>query len=263
MRRLALLLLILLATGAAVPRAPQPAPTFPPAFVPPPILMYHRIDVDRPADRVGRQLTISPEQFTAELEYLHERGIAGISMEQLRERLESGAPLDHVVVLTFDDGYADQYAYALPILRQFGDSATFYVITGALDKPRHLTWEQLARMQAFGEDIDAHGVAHDDLSHMSTRQQAMQIGMSVEALRRRLHVPVTSYCYPSGRFNRATLQLVREAGVDLAVTTDPVNVIAPEDRYELTRVRVRRDWKTVDFAAALVRALQKARIVER
>jgi peptidoglycan/xylan/chitin deacetylase (PgdA/CDA1 family) len=225
--------------------------------------MYHRVDVDHPADRVGRELTITPEQFSTQLGYLREHGIVGISMDELRERLESGAPLDHVVVLTFDDGYADQYAYALPILRHFGDAATFYVITGAIDGPHHLTWTQLARMRALGQDIDAHGVAHDDLSHMSAAQQAMQIDTSIEALRRRLHAPVTSYCYPSGRFNRATLQLVREAGVDLAVTTDPVYVIAPENRYELPRIRVRADWTTADFASALQTALLHGRIVER
>jgi peptidoglycan/xylan/chitin deacetylase (PgdA/CDA1 family) len=265
-RRLVLLLVVLLVAAGAAPRPSRPpaaAPTFPPAFVPPPILMYHRVDVDRPRDRVGRQLTVSPQQFEAQLAYLREHGIEGISMEQLRERLESGAPLDRVVVLTFDDGYADQYAYALPLLRRFRDAATFYVITGVLGDPRHLTWTELARMHAFGEDIGAHGVAHDDLSHMSATQQAQQIDASVDALRSRLHAAVTSYCYPSGRFNRTTLQLVRDAGVDLAVTTDPVYVIAPENRYELPRVRVRSDWTLQDFASAVRRALVHGRIVER
>jgi peptidoglycan/xylan/chitin deacetylase (PgdA/CDA1 family) len=255
--------MIVLARAGAGPYTPRPARTFPPVFVAPPILMYHRVDVDRPADRVGRQLTVSPEQFAAQLAYLRERGIAGISMEQFRERLESGAPLDRVVVLTFDDGYADQYEFALPILRRFGDSATFYIVTGIVDDPRHLSWAQLGRMRALGEDIDAHGVAHDDLSLMSTAQQATQIDTSIQQLRRHLHVPVTSYCYPSGRFNRTTLQLVRAAGIDLAVTTDPVYVIAPENRYELPRLRVRGDWNVGDFATSLQHALQHSRIVER
>jgi peptidoglycan/xylan/chitin deacetylase (PgdA/CDA1 family) len=255
--------MILFSAIAAAPHSPRPAPTLPAAFVPPPILMYHRVDVDRPADAVGRELTVTPAQFSGQLAYLREHGLQGISMEQLRERLQSGAPLDHLVVLTFDDGYADQYAYALPILRRFRERATFYIITGVVGGTHHLTWAQLERMRALGEDIDAHGVAHDDLSHMSLAQQTFQIDTSVAQLRRRLHVPVTSYCYPSGRFNRTTLEVVRDAGVDLAVTTDPVYVIPPENRYELTRVRVRGEWRTADFAAALESALRRQHIVER
>ncbi|HET9095189.1 MAG TPA: polysaccharide deacetylase family protein [Candidatus Baltobacteraceae bacterium] len=255
--------MILLFGSAALPRTPHRVTALPPAFVPPPILMYHRVDVDRPADPVGRELTISPGQFTDQLAYLKSRGITGISMEQLRERLESGAPLDHVVVLTFDDGYADQYSYALPLLRRFHDDATFYVVTGTLGEPRHLSWPQLLAMRAFGEDIAAHGVEHEDLSLMSNAQQAAQIDDSVRVLRRRLRAAVTSYGYPSGRFNRVTLQLVQHAGVDLAVTTDRRYVIAPENRFELSRVRVRSGWTTAEFAQALRSALERAQIVHR
>lgn len=256
-----LLLIVLFATGATA-RVPLHTPSLPPAFVPPPILMYHRIDVDRPVDRVGRELTVSPAQFEDQLAYLRSRGIAGISMEQLRERLRAGASLDHVVVLTFDDGYADQYAYALPLLHEYGDTATFYIVTGAIDTPRHITWAQLQLMTALGQDIAAHGVMHDDLSLMSPAQQAFQIDDSVALLRRRLHVPADSYCYPSGRFNRTTLALVQSAGVDLAVTTDASYVLAPETRFELPRIRVRSDWTLGEFAAAIERGLERGQIVK-
>ena len=255
---LALLLLIL-----APHTAPRVLPTLPPAFVPPPILMYHRVDVDHPRDRVGRELTVSPQQFAEQLAYLKSQGITAISMEQLRERLESGAPLDRLVVLTFDDGYSDQYDYAFPLLRRYRDAATFYIITGALDLPRHLTWTQLESMHAAGEDIAAHGVAHNDLSRMSPTQQVAQIDDSVRLLEQRLHSAVTSYGYPSGRFNRETLHLMQGAGVTFAVTTDPTYVIAPENRFELPRVRVRSDWSIAQFAKALRSALERSRIVRR
>jgi len=255
------LLLILLFGTASTGRAPAPVQALPAAFVPPPILMYHRIDTDRPPDFVGRELTVSPMQFAEQLAYLKANGITGISMEQLRQRLESGATLDHTVVLTFDDGYADQYDNAVPILHEYGDQGTFYVVTGLLDTPRHLSWAQLTVMQALGDDIAAHGVEHHDLSAMSPSQQAYQIDDSITMLRRRLHAAVGSYCYPSGRFNRTTLSLVQNAGIDLAVTTDRSYVIAPETRFELPRIRVRGDWSIRAFAAALQSGLEKAQIV--
>lgn len=260
-RHLAVLLSILIFGTGAMPRVP--AAGLPPAFVLPPILMYHRVDVDRPADAVGRELTISPARFAGQLAYLKSRGITGISMEQLQERLKSGAPLDHVVVLTFDDGYADQYTYALSLLRRYRDAATFYIITSTVDEPRHLTWSQLRRMRALGQDIAAHGVVHDDLSLMPGPEQRLQIDGSLRLLRQQLHAAVTSYAFPSGRFNRRTLQLVRQAGVDFAVTTDRRYVIAPENRFELPRVRVMRDWTSAQFGDALQAAVEDAGVVRR
>ena len=252
--------------GATAPRpAPSPpaAAGLPPAFVPPPILMYHRVDVDRPADAVGRALTVTPAEFQAQLALLRSRGITGITLDDLRRRLKSGEPLDRVVVLTFDDGYADQYTYALPLLRRYGDHATFFIITSTLDTPNHLTWRDLRRMHDDGEEIAAHGMQHDDLSVMTPAQQAYQIDDSLAELRRRLHLRVDSYGFPSGRFNRTTLDLLQEAGVDLAVTTDPAYVLAPENRLELTRVRVARGWTPAQFLDALLQARERARIVLR
>lgn len=240
----ALLPLLLLVT-------PSPQPSVPASFVPPPILMYHRVDPDPGTGAVARDLTVTPERLRAQLAYLKTQGIAGISMAQLEQRLERGEPLDHLVVITFDDGYADQYRYAVPLLHLFADSATFYIITGQLGRPRHLTWAQLHAMAALRMDIAAHGVQHDDLSLMTTAQQTYQIDRSVEQLRTFLRSPIESYAYPSGRFNRATLSIVHDARVPLAVTTDPTYVLPPENRFEMTRVRVHGNWQLSDFASAL------------
>lgn len=258
-----MLLLIALFTPGLAARPHAPAVALPRTFVPPPILMYHRVDPVRPADPVGRDLTLTPAEFSAQLAYLRSRGIAGISMAQLLARLQSGAPLDHVVVLTFDDGYADQYAYVVPLLHEYGDEATFYVVTGTLGAAGHLTWAQLQLMRSLGEDIAAHGVEHEDLSRMSEAGQAYQIDGSVSLLRRRLDAPVESYCYPGGRFNRTTLRLLPQAGIDLAVTTDRRYVIGPENRFELPRIRVRSGWSVQAFGAAIRWGLERAQIVRR
>ncbi len=67
----------LLAAATLAQLAPLPK-----AFVPPPILMYHRVDVDRPRGRVGRDLTIAPQRFAEQLQYLRSHGIAAIDMAQ-------------------------------------------------------------------------------------------------------------------------------------------------------------------------------------
>lgn len=235
----------------------------PPAFIPPPILMYHRVDVDRPDDAVGRSLTVAPGQLDAQLAFLRSHGLHVISMESFYRLLVAGKPLDSVVVATFDDGYEDQYRYAMPLLRRYGDQATFYIVTGSIGRARHMPWSDLSAMAADGMDIAAHGVAHDDLSLMTPAQQRYQIEASVSTLRLRLRVPVDSYAYPSGRFNRATLTAVRGAGVPLGVTTDRNYVIKPETSLEMTRVRVRSAWTLMQFWAAVRAARYASGVVRR
>ena len=220
-------------------------------FEPPPILMYHRIDVASPSDEISRDLTVTPAQLLQQLAYLKRRHVVAISMAQLEARMKHRKSLDDTVVLTFDDGYGDQYKYAVPILRRFGDSATFYIVTGNLGRARHLTWAEIRTMARDGMDIAAHGVRHDDLSTMSATEQRGQIVESIDVLQTTLHARIESYAYPSGRFNRDTLDIVRRAGVPLAVTTDPVNIIPPESALQLPRLRVHGWWKLHDFAKAI------------
>jgi peptidoglycan/xylan/chitin deacetylase (PgdA/CDA1 family) len=225
--------------------------------------MYHRVDSDRPADPVSRELTVTPQQLREQLAYMKSSGIMPISMAQLERRLNRHESLERTVVLTFDDGYDDQYAYALPLLRAAGAAATFYIVTGEVGRPHHLSWAQIRIMASDRMDPAPHGVQHDDLSLMTPEQQAYQINGSVQTMERALHAPMESYAYPSGRFNRATLRIVREAGVPLAVTTDPVYVLPPENRFEMTRLRVRGEWTLRDFAAALRHAMLARRDVLR
>ncbi|HEV2261342.1 MAG TPA: polysaccharide deacetylase family protein [Candidatus Rubrimentiphilum sp.] len=257
MRHLLLLAVLTVAVTAGAP------PAVPQALSVPPILMYHRVDTQIPSDPVGRDLTVTPAALAMQLQTLRSRHLKAISMAELFARLHRNLPIEDAVVLTFDDGYADQMRYALPLLRRYGARATFYIVTGTLGTPEHLTWADLRRMTALGMDLGAHGIAHDDLSLMTARQQQAQIFGSVRALRRRLHAAVLSYAYPSGRFNTATLQLVRQAGIQLAVTTDPRYVIPPANRFELTRVRVHGAWSYAAFAAAITAAQLAGQTVPR
>ena len=184
-------------------------------------------------------------------------------MADLERRLRTGQSLDHTVVLTFDDGYADQYADALPLLRQYGARATFYIVTGMVGRRGHVTWSDLRTMLAGGMDIAAHGVRHDDLAHMTGPQQAFQIDDSVLTLEQRLRTRIASYAYPAGRFDGETLMLMQRANVPLAVTTDARYVIPPENRFEMTRVRVLGEWGLPQFSRAIEAALVHASIVRR
>lgn len=221
--------------------------------------MYHRVDTLPGKTPLARALTVTPAQLREQLAELRALGLQAISVADLYERLRTHAPLDRVVVLTFDDGYEDQYRYAFPILMDAGARATFYIVTGNVGKKNHVTWDEIGTMIRGGMDIGAHGLAHLELPRMSDAQQTAQIDGSLAVLRERLRLPIESYAYPSGRFDRRTLTIVAAAGVPLAMTTDPV---AGQNRFDLGRVRVLGFWSARQFRQAVRRALEHEEPVE-
>ena len=122
-----------------------------------PVLMYHRVDADVPSDPVGRDLTVEPATFEAELRYLREHRIAAITAADLAARLTRGERPQAAVVLTFDDGYDDGMTTAVPLMEKYGARGTFYVSSGFVGTPHHLTWRQMRAMRAAGMEVACHG----------------------------------------------------------------------------------------------------------
>ncbi len=83
------------------------------------------------------------------------------------------------MLITFDDGYADQYQYAFAILQRYGDVATFFVNVGTLGTPRHMSWDEVETMARAGMSIGCHGVTHADLSELDASAQSYQIDRCV------------------------------------------------------------------------------------
>jgi len=223
--------------------------------------MYHRIDLDRPADPFGRDLTVAPERFQEQLQTIRSLGLRAISMSELALGLRKHASLERTVVLTFDDGYADQARYELPLPRRTGAPATFYLVTGMLGRPKHLDWAEVRKMQAEGMDIGGHGITHDDLALMAPARQAVEIFGCLRILREQLRTPVATYAYPSGRFNADTLRIEREAGVPVAGTTDLRKVIPPAAALPVVRHTVRGDGHLDEFAQAIDGALERPQVL--
>ena len=215
------------------------------------VLMYHRVDVSSPADPTSQALTVSPEQFDAEMAVLAREGLEAISVDQYVLRLRLHEPTDHVVLVTFDDGYSDQYLYAVPILARYGYSATFFVNTASIGRHNHLSWEQLRVMKDDGMSIEAHGVDHVDLAALPPARQAFEIGHCVAALREHLGEAVVAFAYPSGAFDAATMRIVADSGMTFGFTTDSARRLWANSPYDLSRIRIKRDLAPAQFAQLL------------
>lgn len=217
----------------------------------PVVLMYHRVDVSAPSDSISQALTISPAQFTRELQYLHGRGLRTIGIAELERDLRAHRPPAHAVLLTFDDGYLDQFRYAFPILHRFGDVGIFFVNVGSIGSAGHMTWPEVETMARAGMSIGCHGVSHVDLSTLDASAQGYQIDRCLELLGAHLHANVAAFAYPSGAFNAQTIRLEEKAGLSFGFTTDPRFQSDAQSPYELTRQRIKSGMTEADFIALL------------
>jgi peptidoglycan/xylan/chitin deacetylase (PgdA/CDA1 family) len=105
------------------------------------IFYYHRVNDDNDPFFSA----ISTSLFEQQMHYLA-RHYRVLSMTQLLRHLQAGDSLETVVAITFDDGYADNYHNAFPILQRFGLPATIFLTTGSIDSPQPLWFEQLAEV---------------------------------------------------------------------------------------------------------------------
>jgi len=225
-----------------------------------PILMYHYISVPpSDADAVRLDLSAPPARFEEHLRYLREAGYVSITLRDLALALQTGYPLPQKpVIITLDDGYRDAFTSAFPLLKQYGFTATFFILTGLVDEahPEYLTWEQVIEMDAAGMDIEAHGYTHVDLRGKSADYLIWQILGAKEAIEARTHKAVRFFCYPAGGHDEQVARILHSAHYWGAVTSVYGVQQCSEHMFELQRIRVRGTYdaeglgRVIDLAMA-------------
>lgn len=251
--------------GATMTPAPTAPPTATPTPVPipdgvfrntkVPILMYHYIsDVPPGADRVRRDLSVSPADFRAQLTWLRDNGYTTISLRELGDALTAGIPLpEKPVVLTFDDGYADNYVNAFPLLVEFGMRGTFFVLTDLTEERNrdYMVWEQIVEMHQAGMEIGSHTRDHPVLPGKPAEFIVSEVQGSAAKIAERLGQPPTAFSYPHGRYDSGVVHLVHEAGYRVAVTTEAGTSHTSGNLLTLKRVRIHGGYGPGDLARVL------------
>jgi len=212
------------------------------------ILGLHRVGRP-PANAKIRGLFVTPELLSFEIWLLKK---LGYRFATLKDALL--APAGKIAVITFDDGYEDNYTVGLPVLERHGVPATVFVVTGDVgekavvwdeageDLPADmLTWEMLAELQSRGWEIGSHGHHHVHFDRQRPDRQESSICQSVRAIEKALGTVPISFAYPYGAFSGATKALLRQVGLRFAVTTErpaPTDLAEPDDLLELKRVAI-------------------------
>lgn len=180
------------------------------------ILMYHSIS------NGSSPLRIAPALFAEQMEWLSKNARV-IPLSQVVGALEQRTPLpQRTVVLTFDDGFADFYTEAAPVLKRFGFSAIVFLptaycgLTNAwpgqpswVEKQPLMTWEQIVELATEGVNFGAHSISHPVLTQLERSEAEREIVGSKREIEARIEQSVEYFSYPYGRWNAGLCRVVR------------------------------------------------------
>lgn len=180
-----------------------------------PVLYYHSVK-----ESADNEVTITPENLKTQLKYIKDEGYITLTLNELKEYLLNNSPIPNKsIVITFDDGYMDNYYNAFPILKDFNMVATIFCITSALDGNYYLSKEAINEMSSYGIDIQSHTVNHPNLDKMTYDEQLTELKESKKSLESMTGKKVYSIAYPFGDFNDDSIQAAKDAGYILGFTT--------------------------------------------
>jgi len=183
-----------------------------------PVICYHSINKD-PSGK--SPIIISPEKFRQHLQTIKDNGYTTLTMAQFNDYILGDKPVpEKSVLLTFDDGYMDNYTNAFPILKEFNMNATIFIISSYLDGDVYMSPSNIKEMSDYGIDIESHTVSHLRLSELSYEQQFNELKNSKQALENITGKPVISIAYPEGKYNEDTSKAVLETGYAMGFTID-------------------------------------------
>lgn len=216
-----------------------------------PILMYHYISEPPPGADIYRvDLSVTPESFRQQMAFLKENGYTPIDFYELSTAIVAHIELpEKPIILTFDDGYLDNYEQAFPILREFGFKGNFFVVTEFIDSGRegYMDWTMIEEMAAAGQRIESHSRTHPDLATKSRDGLIWEILGSQETLAAHIGYRPRYFCYPGGTYNEETIQALRDLDFWGAVTTENGTWHGFNDRFEWRRVRLRNTTSLDEF----------------
>ena len=216
-------------------------------------LLFHRVTNKIPEDGI----TISTERFRAIIRSVAQH-YNPMSLSKLVDHLERGETWPpRTVVVTFDDGYRDNYEFAAPILAEYNVPTTFFLTTDAIGSedvmpwdeclPRHvpwMDWHQVRELHAQGFEIGSHTLTHPDLGQLRGPQARAEIADSKSKLEDALGAAAAHFAYPFGgkkNFCEENRELVRRAGYRSCSSAYGGFITPKSDAFDLQRIGV-NNW---------------------
>ncbi|MEG0234566.1 polysaccharide deacetylase family protein [Cetobacterium sp.] len=217
-----------------------------------PVIMYHRVIKDESEKGVhGTYVTV--EQFEEQMKYLKKKGYETVTFKDLlNNRYKQRFDKDKKwIMLTFDDGYKDNYENAFPILKKYQFKGIIYVLDGIeynkwdVDNPGNpekrftlMNQEELLEMQNYGIEFGGHTSTHPRLADLSIENVKSEIINSKSNIEKIIGRELLSFAYPYGSLNEEVKRIPQEAGYKFAVATDSGSIVFSDDLFEIRRIGI-------------------------
>jgi peptidoglycan/xylan/chitin deacetylase (PgdA/CDA1 family)/SAM-dependent methyltransferase len=228
-----------------------------------PILMYHRVAPT--GSLTMARYRVQPEAFAEQLRYLHNAGYYSVNLEHWRAAVEAKRPLPgRAVLITFDDGYLDFLTQAWPLLKQYGFSATVFLITDKIGRSNSwdhvygeevplLRWEDIRQLQDEGVEFGSYSSSHCPLTALSPAAVVHEGAHSRALLERELRVPVQAFAYPYGDMDQVVQHLIGACGYVFGLSCRPALSGFQDPLLALPRIEVTGSDSLQEFVAKLDR----------
>jgi peptidoglycan/xylan/chitin deacetylase (PgdA/CDA1 family) len=209
------------------------------------VLMYHQIDPER-----SDALTVKLEDFEKQLRYLLWFRYHIISLSDVLSFIEKGTSLPpKSVLLTFDDGYQNNFEYVLPLLKKYNVKATIFLPVRYIGKIN--AWDNGSEPLMDFDTLNAarphfeyalHSFSHQNMAEMSDAQLSEDLSACYTTLQENNFTFLPALAYPYGRFSKKPkfYILLKETGIQLAFRIgNKVNMLPLKDRYAVKRIDIK------------------------
>lgn len=221
-----------------------------------PIIYYHKVIKDE--SEAGKHgIYVTQKLFDEHLKYLADNNYKTVTLEEallLKKENRKGK----YVIITFDDGYEDNYLYAFPILKKYNFNAEIFLVAGLesneWDRKDNeplspmLKKEQILEMKEYGIRFGSHTMGHKDLTLCTPAEMDSEISGSKKMLEEKLGFEITSIAYPYGNYNEEIIKKVKEAGYKTGYATDHGPQGMHEDIYRIRRITIFPNTDKFHFA---------------
>lgn len=183
----------------------------------PTVLMYHSVmEGDNP-------LSLTPEKFEDQIKYLKENKFKFLKLDDLKDGVVFEGKS---VLITFDDGYEDNFSIVVPILQKYNVPAIFFIATGLVGSEvgglKMMNWEEIKNISINNLfEIGGHTITHRKLHKLNLEEVEKEIKESKRILEEKLGKSIRVFAYPYGRYNDLVLGVIKKSGFKWAFSTRP------------------------------------------
>ncbi len=186
-----------------------------------PILMYHEVweSTEGRIRHTNPAYVLTARNFSRQMHYLHDSGHRTLCLDEYLDGSRENEPQS--VIITFDDGWYNNYSQAFPVLNELGLKATIFVVTDFIGQKGYMDWPQLKEMQENGISIQSHTASHGPLTEKSEVEIGEELRASKNKIEDRLGKLVQFMSAPHGMIDKRVIDAAMAAGYRAICTSEP------------------------------------------